>query len=83
MERALSIYIPRFLIMLIVLICSCAPKPNEPYNVHIWELPNREIVTYYEISEGKGAFTANLLQYVVIQKSGLKKKISYWYWRKL
>jgi len=51
-----------------------APKPNQPYNVHTWRLPDGSDIRYYEIYDGHGGFTANLGQTLVYQKGGAEKK---------
>jgi len=51
-----------------------APKPNQPYNVRTWKLPDNSNIEYYEIFDGHWGFTANLFQYLVSKKEGKGRK---------
>jgi hypothetical protein len=61
------------ILSVIFLLNRGVPKPNQPYNVHTWKLPDDSNIKYYEIFEGHGGFTANLFQYLVYQKGSEEK----------
>jgi len=62
------------ILSVIVLLKIVSPKPNQPYNVHTWRLPDDSSIKYYEISDGHTTFTANLDQTLVYQKGTSEKK---------